>query len=230
MRKETDMNSIIKYACTLLYMDLQPGSYPGTIKHPFFNSVAACLPSENDFEFLDITVKKNLCRVQKYIEEQLNNTTTYEQLLFFINKPYLPVFFKHTYALLSEEDFGKSLSEIWCLVEFTNSDPDISPQEFLSLFQRANPIFLMEPDELKVLQSLPDEITIYRGSKPNTSLTALSWTINPDVAQWFADRFEKNGTVYEAKISKKDVLAYFNGREEEEIIANFNKIYDIREL
>jgi hypothetical protein len=46
----------------------------------------------------------------------------------------------------------------------------------------------------------------------------LSWTLDKNQAKWFANRFEKDGVVLEKRISKKNIVAYFNGRNEEEVI------------
>ena len=41
-----------------------------------------------------------------------------------------------------------------------------------------------------------------------------------DTAEWFAHRFGEEGTVYEAQISKEHILAFFNGRNESEVVVD----------
>lgn len=69
-------------------------------------------------------------------------------------------------------------------------------------------------------------LTIYRGeSNKSTPLeSAFSWTLSKEKAFWFANRFDnKNPIVYKAEIPIEEVLAYFEPRNEEEIIIDFKK-------
>ncbi|OIJ22010.1 hypothetical protein BKP45_04860 [Anaerobacillus alkalidiazotrophicus] len=77
--------------------------------------------------------------------------------------------------------------------------------------------------------SATDEIVIYRGMGSTSAppAEALSWTLSVDVAKWFARRFLQKGGVYKAKIKKRDVVDYYNGRQEEEIIVKRRKVYDL---
>jgi hypothetical protein len=56
---------------------------------------------------------------------------------------------------------------------------------------------------------------------------ALSWTLDREVAQWFASRYGSQGTVYEAKIDKKHIHALFLGRNESEVIVDPKYLTDI---
>lgn len=84
---------------------------------------------------------------------------------------------------------------------------------------------LMNPDEREFLASLPDKITIYRGgsvTEQKTKKYGISWTLNREVAEQFANvktiRDKKEMIVIEKEINKSEVIAYFNQRQEEEII------------
>lgn len=147
-----------------------------------------------------------------------------------IRKPYLPTFFKCISQYLSEEDFSKFLAYIWTIVEYPNNDKNVSKFELVKYFKKANKEFLMEAKELKYLNRLPDEIIVYRGVKDNKYAKSLSWTMKKSVAKWFVERFDADGEVYKAKIQKKDVLAYFNGRNESEIVLDYRKLYDIERI
>lgn len=53
----------------------------------------------------------------------------------------------------------------------------------------------------------------------------LSWTIDQSKAEWFARRFAMlthlgQPRLMEGIVKKKDVLAYFNGRKEKEIVVD----------
>lgn len=50
---------------------------------------------------------------------------------------------------------------------------------------------------------------------------ALSWSLSPEKAEWFATRFSSiKGRVYSATIRKDDIFAYFGLRGEQEVIVN----------
>lgn len=77
--------------------------------------------------------------------------------------------------------------------------------------------------ELK-LADLPEKITVYRGEgdKSTPHNEALSWTLSPNVALFFALRFATKGQetahFITGTVNKEDVLAYIQDREEEELI------------
>lgn len=84
---------------------------------------------------------------------------------------------------------------------------------------------LMTPDEREFLAMLPDQIIIYRGgsvTEQKTKKYGISWTLNREIAEQFANvktiRDKKEMIVIEKEINKSEVIAYFNQRQEEEII------------
>ncbi|ACL77258.1 hypothetical protein [Ruminiclostridium cellulolyticum] len=69
-------------------------------------------------------------------------------------------------------------------------------------------------------------ITIYRGecTKSTPVNKALSWSLDKDRAEWFARRFlfgDNVGYVYSAKVKINDVIGYYNGRDESEVIVRY---------
>lgn len=61
------------------------------------------------------------------------------------------------------------------------------------------------------------------------NIKALSWTLDRETAEWFAHRFGEEGTVYEAQIPKKYILAFFNGRNESEVVVDPKHLEQIME-
>lgn len=49
------------------------------------------------------------------------------------------------------------------------------------------------------------------------------------IAEWFASRFNEEGTVYQARIDKSHIYAFFNGRNEFEVIVDPKYLIDIEE-
>ncbi|EZH65937.1 hypothetical protein DH09_14010 [Bacillaceae bacterium JMAK1] len=87
---------------------------------------------------------------------------------------------------------------------------------------------------LPTTHSNRDELVIYRGHGPNSLdiEESYNWTLNLDIAKWFASRFrfQANGTLYQAKIKTADVVAYISDLEEEEVIVLPSQLYDIVKL
>jgi hypothetical protein len=88
--------------------------------------------------------------------------------------------------------------------------------------------YLMNLKERRFLENLPERITIYRGMTENElkqKSFGCSWTLKKEVAEFFANTYQRNyatnyleKVVYELTINKSEVIAFFNQREEFEII------------
>ena len=64
------------------------------------------------------------------------------------------------------------------------------------MFKSADPKALMEDDEYEQLQKLDGTLTVYRGvtSYNADNIKALSWSLSKETAEWFAHRFNQDGT------------------------------------
>ena len=142
----------------------------------------------------------------------------------YIRKQYKLTFLRDTKQYLSSKDFANLFREAWITSENPNDDVNVKIRTLVSWYKNSNKKYLMEEDDFNVYNNLEDEFTIYRGVGINRNPKGLSWTMNKEKAQWFANRFGGNGYIETAKINKKDVLAYFNSRGEEEIVADVYKL------
>jgi len=66
-------------------------------------------------------------------------------------------------------------------------------------------------------KGLPKEFLIFRGYQGEFD-DGISWTLDKEKAEWFANRFNKKGVVKALMVRREDVIAYFNDRQEQEII------------
>ena len=109
-------------------------------------------------------------------------------------------------------------------------------------FTKAEPDreYLMTKKERDYLASLPDKIKIYRGMtcvEKASKDFGISWSLNKSVAYFFKDTYGRNYStnglkkvVYEQTVNKKDVIAFFDGRNESEIIyLSEQKVLTIKE-
>ena len=99
------------------------------------------------------------------------------------------------------------------------------------MFRAAEPTDLMDEAEYLQFKQLDDTVTVYRSvtSYNAEKVKALQWSLNFDKAKWFAHRFGEDGKVYEAQIDKEHILAYFNSRNEQEVIVDPKHLIDISE-
>lgn len=87
---------------------------------------------------------------------------------------------------------------------------------------------LMNDDERKTFESLQDDLLIHRGmtvSEKQSENFGISWTLDKTVAEYFAYTYGRNietanneKTVVSLTVKKKNLIAFFDGRNEKEII------------
>jgi hypothetical protein len=105
--------------------------------------------------------------------------------------------------------------------------------EILYDLRRGGREHLMEPEEHAVYNSLPTRVRIWRGCGELKAARGMSWTLDREKAVWFASyacgtrrsyaTFGREGTqpiLVEGTVHKHDVLAFFNGRKESEIVVD----------
>jgi hypothetical protein len=120
------------------------------------------------------------------------------------------------YALRNSYDMSDNLFEYSEIVKacFLKDEPQME--------------YLMLPEEIEYLKTLPEQITIYRGMTENElkqKSFGCSWTLKKEVAEFFANTYKRNfvtkhfkKVVHELTINKSEVIAFFNSRNEFEII------------
>lgn len=87
-------------------------------------------------------------------------------------------------------------------------------------------------EDFATLESLPDQVTIYRGAggEVEEAATGTSWSLSREVAEWFAARQEgRPGFVLQAEVDREDILALIqqDGREENEVIIDSGTIRNV---
>ncbi len=132
--------------------------------------------------------------------------------------------FVDVYKEMPPQDYWKYLGKVIqgeCLFNdelkklLTNTGMDLSLRHLMML-----------EDDKEILDKLPDTFSIYRGADEGTPGQGWSWSLSKRVALFFAKRFEK-GIVIKGECAKKDVIAYFDDRKEQEIVIPYNKVKNI---
>ena len=137
--------------------------------------------------------------------------------------------------LLPDKEYWKCLNLVWDNIEVSAPDQ----REWLRLFTSPRPQrqFLMSASERRAFAAMPDTLTIYRGYAKGKVRSGISWTLSKERARFFADyaigarrqllcgHQGGNPMIVASKCHKRDVLAYFNGRGEQEIVINPRHVF-----
>ena len=118
---------------------------------------------------------------------------------------------------LSDNHYWELLSSIWIDSENMCQNYMIWKQALNS--PRSGRRFFMDKEDRELFDELPGDLIIYRGCEFDPE-KGLSWTLNPEKALWFAERFHRRGKVHARKIRKEHVFAYLTYRGEQEIVVH----------
>ena len=232
MNQTTDLAGLKRFAKTLLHLEIQKTKMsPLVVKHPFTDSgIVGIQATDGHLSIANLVDSKEDLRTwRKQAAETIDQAESPYQVFMLITKPYLLGFLKFAKPYLSNEDFTQMLADAWIRSESPNDDPNLSKTKLLALFKAADPKILMSEEERTRLRDLENPVTVYRGvtSYNAKNVKALSWTLDENVAQWFAHRYGEHGTVYQAQIRKEDIYAFFTGRNESEVIVDPKQLVNI---
>ena len=234
MKRRTDLEQVKAVAIALLLTEIHKTEFsPAVVQHPFTSSGIVPLRKDGQMQIADITQDENaLKQWQDTMTQMINAARKPFDIYMMVNKPYALTFLKYASPYLTATELGKILASAWMRSENPNMDPNVSQSKLIALFKKADPRYLMDSEEQLQLAELSDPVTVYRvvTSVNRSRVHAMSWTLNPETAKWFAHRFGENGTVYEAKIQKAHILALFNGRNESEIVVDPSFLMNIEEV
>ena len=197
------------------------------ISHPYTNSGITAIKKDGEYKFIDIVHSKSDADLfRKQIYKRIDLATDVWKIELLINKPYLLLWFKLVSEYLDEKDYAKLLADIWVRSENPNNDVNVSLDECIEFFKKANKSILMNEDEYKVYSDLPDMVHVYRGVSKGRNPKGLSYTLNKDKAIWFQNRYadkDNKGFLIEKDIKKENILAFFSSRDEAEIVIDTRK-------
>lgn len=222
MRKQSDlegMKFVAKSLCRAVPIENIEGL--PLCNHPFTDSTISYIRQN----IVDLSKKEELKLWQEHIDKCIDNIKKIEDFYLIIRKPWLLTFLKFSKNYFSKEDFSKFLADSWVFSECPNDDKNVSISELIKWYKQADKKSLMEPEDYAYWEALPNKVTVYRGVCLGHNPKGLSWTDNKEKAEWFRDRWkdvDKNNTrvLLKATIDKKHCLAYFNTRNEMEIIVD----------
>ena len=227
MIKETNIPQI-KETLKLLFdaVEIEPLLGGLVMQHPFSNN-----PIVNTMEkgivnlFEKDKEKENLIAWRSTVYKLIDKTDSLMGLFLLLDKNWRLTALKYTKEDMSLKDFSEMLSAAWIMAENPNGDINVSINTLIHWFRQADKHVLMDDEDYKVWEELPEEMTLYRGISQNHNPKGLSWTKNIETAEWFKNRF-KNSDNYmlKANVKKEDMICYLNSRGEDEIVVDTRHI------
>ena len=145
----------------------------------------------------------------------------WNRFIFLHERPYRLQAFLEIQDQLTDTQYWRLLADSW--IDTENAWQNRGKWRKLFDSKRPHSHYLMDETEDNAMNTLPEMVTIYRGSSANNE-KGLSWTLSKDKAEFFAQRFaQKRGKVYEQEVRKDQILALFLGRGESEVILKGEK-------
>lgn len=226
MRKETDLIAIKNILKDFLHMPVEETEYsPIVVQHPIFESGISYVNNK----MTDIMTPEGFASVAKRVEEDIDKIDDALGCVNILRQSYYLTFLKFAKESLSLTDFSMLLGKFWTEEENLNGDVNVPVSLSARWFKSADKQALMYDDEYKTYKDLPETFTIYRGVTPGRNPDGMSWTRDLSKADWFSRRFG-DGYVLEGIANKKDVLAFFSRRGEEEVVIEAKKVKNKKEL
>ena len=232
---KTNLPELKLLAKSLLYMEPEQTELsPLIVHHPFATSgIVGLRDGEGNLRIGNIVENpEDRTEWQKQMEKIIDGSKNALSIYHLIEKPYVLGFLKYAGPSLSKTDYSSILADAWIRSEQPNHDPNLPQSRLLAMFRAADPKLLMDDEERERLDSLEDTVTVYRGvhSAKSDGVCAMSWTLDKDIAAWFASRYGRQGKVFEAKIEKKHICALFLGRNESEVIVDPKYLTDVTQV
>lgn len=234
MPQKTDIRKLQIIALTLLEESIELTEYsPMIVHHPFTTSGIIAFKDDGVLNLCDIIADEEAqARWRKEVAKHITAAEEVRDLLMLLQPQYGVLFLKLGAQCMSASDLGKALSIAWTRQENPNDDVNVQREEIVPLFEGASKKTLMDTEERRTYDELPDVVDVYRGvtSFNDGDIKALSWTLDKGTAEWFSTRFSENGDVYRATIAKEHVLAVFLGRDEKEVVVDPRYLKDIQKV
>lgn len=226
MKKETDLTAIKNILKNFLHMPVEETEYsPIVVQHPIFESGISYINNK----MTDIMTPEGFAAVAKRVEEDIDKIDDAFGCVNILRQSYYLTFLKFAKESLSLTDFSMLLGRFWTEEENPNGDVNVPVSLSARWFKSTDKQALMYDDEYKTYKDLPETFTVYRGVTPGRNPDGMSWTRDLSKADWFSRRFG-DGYVLEGIANKKDVLAFFSRRGEEEVVIEAKKVKNKKEL
>lgn len=185
---------------------------------------------QEDIEYFDLTNQSVFDEWCKWFDRRVDECKNATRVYMLWRDPWKLTFMKYCGKYLNKRAYAEFLADAWVTEENPNMDANMNLEEAIQCFKRADKRYLMTEADYLYYSNFPNEIEVFRGVSKGRVELGLSWTDNKEKAIWFMERFKERNVgeqkLLKATISKKDVLAYFNTRNEQEVVVDVFAIKD----
>lgn len=158
----------------------------------------------------------------------LGSSRTLMQFFVHINKPYRLLLLRLISEMMDlNGEYEEILKYAWTSTEFPHQS---RITDLIDMFDRADQAKLMDGNDRQQFDALPEEIEVYRGLQDGRAKrNGLSWTVDRNVAIWFATRWKSpDARLCAGIILKSNVYMYNDGRKEKEVVLNPKHLKKVR--
>ena len=199
----------------------QFGVEPNFIKINFTSEELKSEAAQKEIQSIKSVQKKKLENIFKE-----NKTDFRDQISLCSSDDKFYYFLMYKEKFTSDKLFWKTLGDVYVLSSNNYKYRNEINKFFKS--ERKYREFVMTEEENKIFHKLNDKVKIYRGMsevESSSECYGISWTLKFEIANMFAttyihnyDTASQNHIVKELLVDKKNIIAYFNRRSEDEII------------
>jgi hypothetical protein len=201
------------------------------IKHPLLWT--ELLDHPKNISYTNYSTNQIYIKNKKLYDDYLQ-LKKYDSVIRLISKPLRINWFydnrQKIYKEMGEDKYYSILREILVEIEFHYYNKEY----YSKLLYVGDPLKMMDDDEKISYDELPENIKIYRGVNDDNNcinksnfrkFVGHSWSIDKEISIWFSKRFNlKSKVVLSIEISKDQVLSYFSGMGEQEILVDYSKL------
>lgn len=150
----------------------------------------------------------------------------WEKFLFLHERPYRLAAFEEIETELDDSLYWRLLARLW--IDSENIFQNRATWTELWSARRDSKPSAMQVEEQEAFQGLPQQLVLYRGvGADDEALDGLSWTLSREKAVWFANRRNGIPRLVTASVEKVDVHAYFDRRDEREVVVESPNVLSI---
>jgi len=170
-------------------------------------------------EQMNAILNERLRAKREYLEKALKEKD-WHIVLGLYERPYrIDAVFEMS-RFMTDEEYWDSVCWVWMDSENLWEVTDVLEELFWpSNHDLEKRHLLMNKEELVLLKDLSEVVTVYRGCGEKNR-EGWSWSLDKEVAELFVRRSsQKDSQVVTAVVGHADIVAFFNGRQEQEIVA-----------
>lgn len=145
----------------------------------------------------------------------------YHSYIWLHEAPYRVKALQRIVSRLCSSDFWDMVSAVW--QDSENVWQHRTTWRHLWMSETPGREMAMDEQEREQFAALPAMLTIYRGVKLRSAMRGLSWTLDRERAEYFANRLvmkRQHPMVLTCEVPKAETIAYLNGRREAEIVVH----------